>query len=474
MSSQSHDQAQQPTYDVVVIGGGPVGLSTAYEVAKAGKSVAVLEKNNFFNHAGSSGDLVRMFRTMYTECYMAQLAYDAMGMWDDLERDCGDSLRLMSGLLNFGDPDYGEGGPEGMFITLSSTLKGPKDNLQERGMAFKEYTKDQIEERYPFINLPENWQGLYAPDNGCINVPQLCRSLYRLAQDYGAHTHQYVSVTKIKPIKKDDRQLWEVTGTKHGSSDISYIADKIVIACGAYVNDVVYPSFHFHLNLIIWEMVATYFSMNAGPKGTILRSMWFHFAKDDARRRSQLFYGFPALPWGPPNVARIAVDAATNHINDPKKRKNSVINADDIDDTRQFIQKHVVGVDPTVPAFSLSCLQTNVFDNMFVLDFIPEEFLHGGAKDSVAIFTAGWAMKFVPLLGIALKDMVLKGDSKYKMKEFSILRKNEDGTKTVISPGPVPDEESPMTDQRDLSTTATGPQQQAAGSSMRATASVAG
>ena len=51
-------------FDVVVIGGGPMGLATAYEVAKAGAKAIVLEKNNFFNQSGSSGDLARMFRTM--------------------------------------------------------------------------------------------------------------------------------------------------------------------------------------------------------------------------------------------------------------------------------------------------------------------------------------------------------------------------------------------------------------------------
>lgn len=54
------------THDVVVVGGGPVGLATAYESAKAGKKVLVLEQSHFYNLAGSSGDLVRMFRTMYT------------------------------------------------------------------------------------------------------------------------------------------------------------------------------------------------------------------------------------------------------------------------------------------------------------------------------------------------------------------------------------------------------------------------
>jgi sarcosine oxidase/L-pipecolate oxidase len=56
--------ADPKVFDVVVVGGGPVGLAAGYEVAKAGKDVIILEQNNFFNQAGSSGDLARMFRTM--------------------------------------------------------------------------------------------------------------------------------------------------------------------------------------------------------------------------------------------------------------------------------------------------------------------------------------------------------------------------------------------------------------------------
>lgn len=51
-------------FDVVVVGGGPIGLATAYETAKLGSKVVLLEQNNFYNQAGSSGDLARMFRTM--------------------------------------------------------------------------------------------------------------------------------------------------------------------------------------------------------------------------------------------------------------------------------------------------------------------------------------------------------------------------------------------------------------------------
>jgi sarcosine oxidase/L-pipecolate oxidase len=47
---------------------------------------------------------------------MMELAVQAMGLWDELERDAGDSMRWMSGLLNFGDPEFGEDTPEVEFL----------------------------------------------------------------------------------------------------------------------------------------------------------------------------------------------------------------------------------------------------------------------------------------------------------------------------------------------------------------------
>lgn len=73
---------------------------------------------------------------------------------------------------------------------------------------------------------------------------------------------------------------------------------------------------------------------------------------------------------------------------------------------------------------------------MFVLDFLPIE--EGGLKDSVAIFTAGWAMKFIPLLGKALKEMVIDGHSPYILDEFSITRVNPATVSSILSAGPGP------------------------------------
>ena len=85
-------------------------------------------------------------------------------------------------------------------------------------------------------------------------------------------------------------------------------AQKCIIASGAYTNDVV-GSVGLDLNLDIWEMVYEYYATDPGPGGTVFPSMWFQFMNptDGDPALSNLFYGFPTVPWGPPNLARIAV-----------------------------------------------------------------------------------------------------------------------------------------------------------------------
>lgn len=64
---------QPEIFDVVVIGGGPVGLAATYEIAKAGGKVIILEQNNFFNHSGTSGGLARVFQTLYVQNVVTSL-----------------------------------------------------------------------------------------------------------------------------------------------------------------------------------------------------------------------------------------------------------------------------------------------------------------------------------------------------------------------------------------------------------------
>ena len=393
-------------YDVVVIGGGPVGLASAYNCSKAGKSVLVLERFNYFNQSGSSNDLVRMFRTMYTEDYMADLAYASIGIWKQLEVDAGQALIWMSGLMNFGDPDYSTG-PEG-------NLLAPIKNMERLGLPYEILTVQQIMTRYPFKDLPSNFKGIFAPDNGCIDVPLLLRTLYRMAQSYGA---KLVSHAKVEDLCITDAN---VSVTFNNGEQETITADKCIVTCGAYTNDVL-NSVGIDLDLKIWEMVYEYYATDPGPDGTLFPSMWFQFLGPDGGdpAKSNLFYGFPTVPWGPPNLARIAVDNAVNIITNPAERKITP-SSNDLQITADFTAKHCVGVDER-PNYCGTCLQTNVADNMYVLDFLPPSV--GDGHKNVVVFTAGWGMKLVPLLGKILSELVLDGATQYDISHFKITRK---------------------------------------------------
>ena len=141
---------------------------------------------------------------------------------------------------------------------------GPIPNLERHHMAYTKLDRDGIEENFPFQNLPDNWEGIDMPDNGCINVALLLRTLHRLCHERGVDLFDYATV---KRVRADDTKMyppanWVVEGAMHGPKGASALArefafrtDKIAITPGAYVNHILFPSFGFTLDVNIWEMV---------------------------------------------------------------------------------------------------------------------------------------------------------------------------------------------------------------------------
>lgn len=168
---------------------------------------------------------------------------------------------------------------------------GPVANLDRLGMAYKKcrsrsripvlyqatdfvlVTAKEIEDWFPFKNLPPEWIGLYAPDNGAINVQLLLRTLLNLAKDYGAEAKQHAQVQSICPSETHP-EVWLLRTIQNGKDIVFYKARKIVIAAGAYVNHVLTPSFGISVDLSIWEMVASYFNSKPGPEGTLFPSTY--------------------------------------------------------------------------------------------------------------------------------------------------------------------------------------------------------
>lgn len=158
-------------YDVIVIGGGAMGLSTAYHLSKKKAKTLVLEQFRFINQLGSSAGVSRQFRIPYPQSYMVQMVLDSEPYWDELQSHTPVKLLDKVGTLWFGDPNVHS--TEGNIGQAEKALKSL--NVPYEALKVKE-----IEKRYHFTNLPDTYTGLFQPDGASIDLRATLKTLYDL------------------------------------------------------------------------------------------------------------------------------------------------------------------------------------------------------------------------------------------------------------------------------------------------------
>lgn len=160
-------------YDVIVIGGGAIGLATAYHLGQRQAKTLVLEQYTFVNQLGSSAGVSRQFRIPYPDEYMVQMALDAQPYWDELQKKTDTQLLDKVGTLWFGDPEV---------HSTEGNIAEAEKALQALGVPYTTLTSKEIEEQYHFKNLPDNYTGLFQPDGASINFKATIETLLDLCQ----------------------------------------------------------------------------------------------------------------------------------------------------------------------------------------------------------------------------------------------------------------------------------------------------
>ena len=206
------------TARVVIIGGGAVGASCLYHLAKAGWSDCVLlEKNELtagstWHAAGNVPTFSASWSIMNMQRYSTELY-----------RVLGDTV------------DY----PMNYHVTGSIRLAHSKERLQEfrrvagmgryQGMPIEILAPDEIQSRHPFVETHELTGALYDPYDGDIDPAQLTQAFAKGARDLGAQIIRFCEATGARR----DGNEW-VIATAQGEIHCEYVVN----AAGYYAREV--------------------------------------------------------------------------------------------------------------------------------------------------------------------------------------------------------------------------------------------
>jgi len=206
------------TARVVIIGGGVVGTSTLYHLAKAGwKDCVLLEKNELtagstWHAAGNVPNFAGSWAVMNMQRYGAAM-YRTLGE----------------------DVDY----PMNYHVTGSIRLAHSKERMQEfervagmgryQGLQMDIMTPKEMQELHPFMETHDLTGGLWDPLDGDIDPAQLTQALAKGARDTGGRIERFCPVTGIDR----DGDEWIV---KTNKGDIR--CEKVVNCAGYYAQRV--------------------------------------------------------------------------------------------------------------------------------------------------------------------------------------------------------------------------------------------
>ena len=196
---------------VVVVGGGVVGVSALYHLAKKGWSDVVLVERKELTSGSTwhAAGLLPLFNMSYS---VGQLHKYAVDLYKTLEEETGQNV--------------------GFSVVSNIRLASTKERMDEYyqyaavaktiGVEVKFLSPDQVKEIWPLCNIEGLIGAIQHPEDGYIQPADLTQSLAIGARNKGAEIYRNTSVISIKQLENDS---WVV------ETDKGLIECEHVISC---------------------------------------------------------------------------------------------------------------------------------------------------------------------------------------------------------------------------------------------------
>jgi len=374
--------------DHVVVGGGVMGAAAAWQLARRGARVTLLERFGEGHVRGASHGASRIYRNTYVRTEYLDLAAEALCLWRELEGevpDGGPVLEITGGV------SHG-----------SLASRDVAAAFAVRGIDFAWLAAAEAHERWPGLRF----QGDVLHETttaGRLHADRAVAAFLRAARAAGAQVRHDTPVRAIQE-RADGVRVVTDQGTWH--------ARNVVVAAGAWTSGVLAGPTELAAGgtrLVVTQEQPAHFALRTDAPA---EDLWPAFTHDPPAPHPwpSGVYGL-ATPGEGIKVGFHGVGPRT----DPDRRSFAA-EPGQLNQLRAYVEQWVPGVDPDhlVP---ISCTYTTTPDHDFVLD--------RRGRIVVAAGFSGHGFKFAPAVGRVLADLAgepVDGPTRAADPAFAVAR----------------------------------------------------
>lgn len=341
--------------EVAVVGGGVMGLATAWELTRRGLRPIVFERFARGHREGASHGATRNFNNAYDDEDYLDLLVRARAGWDALGSVDGEPLLRLHGLVTHGGLD------------IAAIAQG----LVARGIHAESLSAAEASRRWSGMRF--DGDVLFSRDAGVARASAALAELERRIVDAGGEVRWSTPVLRIE----DDG-----SGVDLVLADGRIRADAAVVTVGAWTSKML-PEMPLP-RLSVTEETPAHFL----PVGDAAWPSFNHYV--DQAEYPATVYGMPT----PGEGVKVGFHRVGDLV-DPDARPHVTTHADALE---RYVREWMPGLDPASAA-PISCTYTSTDDSAFVLD--------RRGRIVVGAGFSGHGFKFAPGVGAVLADLTL-------------------------------------------------------------------
>ncbi len=370
-------------YDAVIVGGGVMGLATAYSLLKRGvKRVLVLEQHTVGHGRASSTDATKAIRYEYSEAEQYSLMVGrALELWRELEAASSTTLYVNSGIVcwGYGDAPY----TRNSFRTLSRL-----------GSPIRELTPNELCDLYPQFSVADVSYATYNPEGGFMRASACVQALAGVVRKIGGEIRENCRVTKL--MTEGDIVTVAIENVDAVTSS------RVVLAAGPWTVSLL-PELGLDLPVTAHKQQVMYIEGLPDQFRPDRFPVFLNLDHD--------FYGFPLDENGLLKVSvhfpGPVVDPYLPHL--PDTDVDTLLLA--------LVEKYIPEAAKRTAKMSRVCMYDMTPDEDFILDLLP-----GHSNIAIASGFSGHGFKFGPLIGELLASLVMGNDAEFPMERFALSR----------------------------------------------------